>query len=286
MAAPAMAILLLYLLIVILPAGLVLAAPRNWVRAAAGWSFLVAGWVYIHDHVHHPAPYDDDFMDLDLGLILGVIWSMTIAAALAARQAALRDPNPKPKRSVVRQWIQCWSVPIALLFGIAFLHWLSNRLAGATPALRVHLWVLVPLLGLMLLLAWGRQWRMADLSGRQRFSLALPAAVALLTVWDVHQGFSAWSGARAFAAGRPYCLMTYGGFEHRREAQSGWEMSPLVDRAFGNWAVAETPTLSVATADGVTTYRLLRGAWRSTKDQPQCWPGLPPADALSGSGTL
>ena len=272
MAAPAMAILLLYLLIVILPAGLVLAAPRNWVGAVAGWSFLVAGWVYIHDHGHHSAPYDDDFLDLNLGLLLGVIWAMTIAGALAARQAAIIGREAMGERSAVRQWAQCWSVPIALLFGIAFLHWLSNRLAGAAPAWRVHLWVLVPPLGLMLLLSWSRRWRLNGLSGRRRFALALPAVLALLIVWDVHQGFSVWSGARAFAAGRPYCLMTYGGFEHRREARSGWEMSPLVDRAYGNWAVAETPTLAVATAGRIRTYRWFGGDWRSTNEQPQCWP--------------
>lgn len=268
-----MAIFLLSLLLAILPAALVLAAPRKWVRGVGGWAILAAGWIYILDHIGRPGPYDDDFMDLNLGLILGAAWAMTVAGALIARKSALLDPAPVREPSAALQWIQCWSIPIALLFGAALLHWLSNRLAGATPAWRVHFWVMAPPLGLVLLLSWFGRWRMKDLSGRRRFSLALPSVLALLVAWDMHQGYAAWSGARAFADGRPYCLMTYGGFEHRRVARSGWEISPLVDRAYGNWAVAETPSLSVATAKGVATYRLFKGAWRSTSERPQCWPG-------------
>lgn len=268
-----MSFLLLFLLFLLLPAGLVLAAPRNWIRAVAGWGLLAAGWVYILDYIHHPAPYDDDFMDLDLGLLLGMIWAATIAAALLARQRALLDPDPAPPVPAVLQWLRCWSVPIAFLMATAFLHWLSNRLAGAAPAWQVHFWAATVPLSLMLLLSWARRWRLGGLSGRQRFCLAFPALLALLVAWDAHKGFTVWADARAFAAGRPYCLMTYGGFEHRRVARSGWEMSPLVDRAHGNWAVAKTPTLSVATAEAIETYRWLRGDWQSTRDRPQCWPG-------------
>lgn len=257
----------------LLPAGLVLAAPQNWIRAVAGWGLLAAGWVYILDYTHHPAPYDDDFMDLDLGLLLGMIWAATIAAALMVRQRALLDPDPAPAGPAVLQWLRCWSLPIAFLLATALLHWLSNRLAGAAPAWQVHFWAIAAPLGLVLLLSWARRWRLEGLSGRQRFSLAFPALLALLVAWDGHKGFTIWSDARAFAAGRPYCLMTYGGFEHRREARSGWEISPLVDRAHGNWAVAKTPTLSVAAAERIETYRWLRGDWLPTNEKPQCWPG-------------
>jgi hypothetical protein len=264
---------LLILFVLLLPAGLVLISPPSWIRAVAGWGLLAAGWVYILDHIHHPAPYDDDFMDLDTGIFLGMIWAATIAAALVARQRALLDPDPAPPGPAVLQWLRCWSIPIAFLMATAFLHWLSNRLAGAGPAWQVHFWALALPLSLMLLLSWARRWRMEGLSGRQRFGLAFPAFLALLVAWNAYQGFTAWSGARAFAAGRPHCLMTYGGFEHRRVARSGWELSPLVDRARGNWAVSKTPTLSVATAEAFATYRLLGRGWQSTNERPQCWPG-------------
>jgi hypothetical protein len=266
--------LLYFLISVLLPATLVLVAPREWARAVAGWGLLAAGLVFLLDHLQHPAPYDDDFLDIDLGLALGTVWASTIVGALVIRRALL-DPDPLgekpalPAAPTVLQWLQCWSIPIAFLVAAAFLHWLSNRLAGASPAWQVHLRVLLPALCLFAFMLRWVGWR--GLGGPRRLGLALPVAFSLLVAWDGHKGFDAWSGARSFAAGRPYCLMTYGGFEHRRTARSGWDLSPLVDRHYGDWAVGKTPTLAVATDEGIATYRL-KDRWRPTNERPQCRP--------------
>lgn len=263
--------MLYFLISVLLPATLVLVAPQGWIRAVAGWGFLAAGLVFMLDYVQHPAPYDDDFMDFNLGLALGGVWAITIAGALAIRRPPL-DPEPVAEQSTALQWAQCWSIPIAFLFAAAFLHWLSNRLAGGSPAWLIHLWVLLLPLGLILVALRRSGWRVKDMAALRRFGLALPAAFALLVLWDVDKGFEAWSEARTFAAGRPYCLMTYGGFEHRREARSGWDLSPLVDRHYGNWAVGKTPSLVVATDMGPATYRF-RGSWsNATRESPPCRP--------------
>lgn len=264
--------LIVFLLVVLLPAGLVVAAPGRWLGATAGWALLAAGLVFILDYIHHPAPYDDDFLDIDLGLLLGGFWAMTVAGALLFRLRATAGAECQTQGSAVLQWAQCWSVPAAILVAVAFLHWLSNRLAGAAPAPLVHLWAVLPPLGLLLFLlspagGWTRKfpvWR--------RLALALPAVFASLVAWDVQEGFAAWSEARAFAAGQPHCLMTYGGFEHRRQARSGWDLSPLVDRHYGVWAVAKTPTLAVATPGGGETYRFHGGRWTGTNERPQCRP--------------
>lgn len=264
-------LLLLIAVISLAPAASIVAAPQRWARAVTGWALLIVGVLMIDSHIATPHPYDDDGVDIGFGAMVQVIWVLTLPMALLLRSRALLEFQNNV-RSPLWRAIGCWSVPAAILFAVIFHHWLANRLAGAAPAGLVHLLVVlaavVVLCGAIVI-----AWRSRQANGLHRLGILFPCALMIIVLLDAQKGFAMWDRAVAMAADHPFCLMTYGGFEHRRRARDGWDLSPLVDRHHGTWAVSKTPFLVVATDQGVQMYRWFPRRWQDVPDdKPQCVP--------------
>ncbi len=253
----------------------VLFLPPRWVPAAIGWWILLIGLVWIENRTSTPAPYDDDGIGLGLGGALALIWGAALAMAATARlKSIVSDPRHAPL-------FLAWPVPIAILVAVAVHHWLSNRLAGMTPAFLVHL-ALVAAAAAILLEAIRLRGRVGRL--RLLFVSAFALAMVVLVHRDAWLGFRLWQESVWKAAGRPHCVMTYGGFEHRRPARSGWDMSPLVNRLYGNWAAGKAPILIVSNMDGAMVgYRRTIGGWQEVGIQREsCRPLRPPVSSPAG----
>ncbi len=128
-------------------------------------------------------------------------------------------------------------------------------MAGATAAQTVHLAVfgavaIVAVIALKMHMA-----AEAKPETSSRLALTFAAVLLALVVRDTFQGFSLWARAEREAGGRAHCMMTYGGFELRRRARNGWELSPLVNRHYGTWAAAKAPVLIVTSGRTTTSYR-------------------------------
>lgn len=272
-----MAILLILALILVLPAIVILVSPKTWVRAVAGWLLLGIGLLAIDEHVATPNPYDDDGGFIPPGAFEAFMWLAggLAAAALIARWRSSIEPSSRPTNPVL-DWLRDCTIPLGLLIAAAGLHWLSNRLAGAQPSVVIHAAVIgvsILLVGAMIGL---KSWWPGRWTSLQQLGLTIPAGIALLTVWDAHLGFDLAARAAALAANRPHCLMTFGGFEHRREARGGWDLSPLVNRRYGVWAAPKGPVVTIQEAQGVRQYRWKRGRWQDVSyGAPLCTPRRP-----------
>lgn len=265
----------MFILIVpaLLPAVLMLVAPSGWVRAVTGWMILVTGLIMIDNHVVGVGPYDDDGVFPSPVPLWAWVWAITMGAALFLRQEALLSPSDQDDRSPAH-WACTWSIPVALLVAAAFVHWLSNRLAGASPAALVHLGVI----GSSLAASGGAAWLLAKRQGGPRtlrhLAVATPLAVAALASWQAMKGFDLWNKARAEAGGAPHCVVTHAGIERSRKAANAWELSPLVNRKYGIWAASKGPVLVVRRRSAVQSLRRINGKWRDVSHggRPLCVP--------------
>ncbi len=246
--------------------------PHRWVRAAAGWTILLVGLLFIDDHVGTPAPYDDDSLDFGMGYLLAFGLGSALVGGVAIRNEALLTPFVDREPRLGLHWLKSGAIPVAVLVTVAFHHWLSNRLAGVALSLVTH----AAIIGLALVVAGSaiiihQKRRLASVT-LLHIVLTCSAALSLLVIRDVWQGWTLWSRAKQQAGGRPHCVMTYGGFEHQRRALNGWELSPLVNRHYGTWAVAKAPVLIVANGRQITSYRWT-GNWRQERnEQGMCTP--------------
>ncbi|HEX9931865.1 MAG TPA: hypothetical protein VGB08_03400 [Allosphingosinicella sp.] len=222
-------------LISLFPAVPILAAPRRWARAAAGWVLLGIGLMLIAVKSDTAQPFDDDGAGSALGVAIVAISTLSIVLALLIRHRALIEGPGDEDRSVVTRWLCDWAIPLGFLVAAAFLHWLSNRIAGASPAALIHILLVAGGCATAAAVLWRAGWRFGALRPAGRFGFALPAAFAAVVVWDAVAGFDMWARVQRFADGEPWCAMTYGGFEHERQARSGWDLSPLVNRRYGHW---------------------------------------------------
>jgi hypothetical protein len=263
------------LLFFMLPALPILVAPRGWARAVAGWIMLWVGLSLIKAKSRTPSPFDDDGIGADFGDAFLIISSLAIGAALLIRWRALIYGPKAEDRGAVTRWLGDWAIPLGFLFAAAFLHWLSNRLAGTSPAWLLHVMLVLAASGFAAAMVWRSGWSFALTKATSRLGFALSAAFAVLVMWDAVQGFTMWSRAERFADGSPWCAMTYGGFEHERRALSGWDLSPLVNRHYGNWAVSKALFLTVGSGSEARSYRWYVGRFREEgRGSPEC---LPPA---------
>ncbi len=270
-----MVFLLILALILVLPAIIILISPKDWVRAVAGWLLLGIGLLAIDEHVATPNPYDDDGGFISPGAFEAYMWLAggLAAAALIARWSRSIEPSGRSTSPAALDWLRDCAIPLGLLIAAAGLHWLSNRLAGAQPSVVIH----AAVIGVSTLLAAAmigvKSWRPGRWTTLQQLGLTIPAGIALLTVWNAHLGFDLAARAAALAADRPHCLMTFGGFEHRREARGGWDLSPLVNRRYGVWAASKGPVVAIQEAQGVRQYRWHSGRWQEVSHgAPGCAP--------------
>ena len=97
-------------------------------------------------------------------------------------------------------------------------------------------------------------------------AVVVPTAIAVLVCLSGLKGFDLWSKARAEAGGAPHCVLAHAGNERSRQARSGWDLSPLVNRRWGIWAPSKGPVLVVRDGEAVRAYRRINGKWSSVEE--------------------
>ena len=260
---------LLFALIAVIPALVIVATPAKAARAAVGWVIFVIGLIFIDFWTSSVNPYDDDGVGPDPSSLVLSVWVIVVIIAIGVRRDALFPTEAAPPRHPAL----CWSIPFGALASVAFVHWLRNRLAGAEPAAWVHGGVMAVFVLVILIAGWAAVRSVGRMVPSLRAVLAFAVVGLLLVSANVIMGFRLRQQAQEFAAGRPYCMMTYGGFETKRVARNGWEMSPLVNRHHGVWAVSKTLFLTVREKAGTRSYRYFNGDWRDvTHRTPDCRP--------------
>lgn len=268
---PGLTLLLVALIVFVLPGVVIVAVPATIVRATLGWIVFLIGLLAIDSWTSTVEPYDDDGVFPDPAPLVLAAWAVVLTiAVLIRREAFLSGSGNGGDRYQARSW----SIPLAALASVAAMHWLRNWLAGAEPAELVHLIVIASLLVVLLLAGWWIVRRTARLAIPARIAAVFAATGLVLISSNIVMGFRMWDEARRFADGRPYCVMTYGGFESRRVAQDGWDLSPLVDRQYGVWAISKTPFMAVQEQDAIRSFRYFHDRWIdvSRSDDPHCLP--------------
>lgn len=222
-------------------------APRpRWAMLGFGTFVLLAGLDQLNLH-GIPVTEDGDRVGFDI--LLRMVWlALGIVCGLVALVLNIDREDPGPP---------LWPLPIGLLVAVLGMHWLSNRLAGATPAGLVHVGVAAVGRGAALALWFGRSW------GRVAPALHLLAmVVSISTVLLVGKAaIGALQGAalaERTAGGAPYCLLTFAGRDHPRPARVVLELSSLVSRSGGRAAFDDAHWLVVGGAEGPTAIRFRR----------------------------
>lgn len=257
--------LFLALLCILLPGIVVIAVPAKAARATVGWVIFVIGLLVVDYWTASVQPYDDDGVFPDPSILVFTAWGVTLAIAIAARGEALFGSRAGPPRHPALSW----SIPFGALAGVVFLHWLRNRLAGIKPAEWVHAAVIAAFTAIILAAAWALARNALRFTTPLWVIMSFSTACLVLTAANAAMGFWMWQHAREFAAGKPYCVIayrdfpvTYGNFgKNKRFARSGWDLSPLVNRRYGVWAVRKTPFMVVREEAGTKSYRYFLGKW-------------------------
>jgi hypothetical protein len=248
--------------ILVLPLVAVIALPVKAARSFLGLVLFGIGILFLDFATANFMPYDDDspgdaFAALLMAAIIGIGALSTLLLAVRDRGLFIVEQEEGVRRL---DWAR--ALPVGALAGVVFMHWLRNRLAGAEPAGHIHGAVIAAFLAVFLIAGWFL-WRRSSWSALfDRALLAFALAGIFLSIANIAMGFRMWERSREFAAGRPFCVMTYGGFETRRQARSGWDLSPLIDRHYGVWAVSKAPVVFLEDGGNIRSYRYFTGDWR------------------------
>lgn len=243
---------------ILLPPAVPALLPRRWAFLGFGIVALCWGLLWLSLHVE---PFgESNYHGFDV-LVLGG-WAISGLAGLAS--VFVRDPvrslfvgkagrRDRPLRTGL------WPVPIGALLAVFFMHWLSNRLAGAGPAWLVHVGVAVAGTAGAILL-----WRSRPRPGwLQDIWHAAVVSCAGVVVWVAVGGWEAcrWAAeARAVARDAPYCVLTFAGRDHPRAAGDVLELSRLVSRSGGRSFIDDAHWLIVAEPNGLTAKRWRRNS--------------------------
>jgi len=271
-------LLVIFLLIVLVPAVFLLAVPPRAVHVTLAWLILAMGILVLDYHTASVMPYDDDGVFPDPSPVVIGGWLCVMTVAIAIRHDALLWPPVMQESGKHDHFALSWVVPAGILSAVVGMHWLRNRLAGFEAAMAAHLVLLaggVVVAGLTIAaLRWAARAAPWDRAvPLLRYTLFVSASCIGLLVANIHMGYAMWSDAERFAAGRPWCAMTYGGFETRRVARNGWDLSPLVNRHYGVWAVRKTPFMVVKDGQALRSHRNFLGQWQDVNyEPPHCLP--------------
>lgn len=225
-------------------AALAMLPLRRWALLSQGLYWLAMGLIALDEHAR---PFGEDNDRFGLGALILGAWLFAGVVGLLLSMRRLPAESDRSRAAL-------WPVPVGTLVAVLFLHWLSNRLAGATPAWLVHVTVFGVALGNAAVI-----WKVRPRLGTRR-NLAHLAVVAAVTVsalvaWAALEAASWGARAREIANGAPYCLLTFAGRDHPRPAASVLELSSLVSRSGGRSAFDDAHWLVVAGPKGVTAKR-------------------------------
>lgn len=240
---------LLLLVILILP--MVSAClPLRWAWLGLAGCGMAGGLIWLDAHV---VPFGDDGDRFGLGALIFGGWLMIVALALVTiiLRAALGSRGPAADRPAL------WPGPIGILLGVFFMHWLSNRLAGTTPAGDLHVatgavgaaagwlaWKFRP---------WGWRSPPRDVAHVAIAGCLTVSAWAIVSAMDADRTAAL---ARETADGAPYCVLTFAGREHPRPARNVLELSRLVSRSGGRSFIDDAHWLIIDEPDGMVAKRL------------------------------
>lgn len=243
--------MLLFKLLAILFLPIVIGAilPRRLSGLALGCIALLAALALLDER---NIPIEDrDSIDAFIGHFLVEAWLGLAGAAFLLRiilGAWRNDGTRPPIPGKLHERLLAWPLPIGVLLAICLMHWLSNRLAGMGPAWAVHL-QLIGVAAAALVVALRAKWPRAfpDL---RTLAVVATATCALLVVKAANEARQWEALARRTAGERPYCLLTFAGREHVREAKQTLELSPLLSRSGGRSFVEDRPFLIVVESAG------------------------------------
>ena len=244
-------LIILFFMILFAPGIIIVATPVGWVRLTSSLIVLGLGLLWLDEHVATVAPYDDDGPFHGIGGGIVMIMAIATGIGITVRGYVLLQNDPDEPRHPVDR---AWPIPLGVLAAALFLHWLSNRLAGAQPPWAIHVGLIM--LGFVLTIAFAF---FAVWAARVRSPSLLVAAFAFsfagMVINDAAKGADLWKRAKEEAGARPHCIMTYGGWQHRRIAKDSWDLSPLVNRHYATWAAGKSPVLIVRNEEGVRQLR-------------------------------
>lgn len=260
---------ILVFLVLFSPGILIVATPVRWLRLTVSVIVLGLGLLWLDEHIATVAPYDDDgpFHGIFSGIILYMDMAVGVGVMLRG-YALILDDEDKPRSNID----QLWPVPMAMLAASLFMHWLSNRLAGAQPPMPIHIGLIAAALVVAALFGF-ISYRWPRFRPVTMFITVFAATIAAMVAGDAAKGLALWRSSKQEAGNNPHCIMTYGGFEHRRVARDGWDLSPLVNRHYGNWAAGKAPLLIYKDREKLVQLRLHWGEFlEGGLGPPPCLP--------------
>lgn len=222
-----------------------LCLPPRRARMAFGVFVLLVGLDQLE---LHGIPMTEDGDRTGIGTLLRLIWltlGLVCGFVVMVRDIDRQDPGPP-----------LWPMPIGVLVAVLGVHWLSNRLAGATPAGLIHVGVAGAGAGVALALWRRRSWAWAAPASHW-LAMVTSVSVVLLVGMAAIGALHGVARAQRAAGDAPYCLLTFGR-EHPRPAREVMELSSLVSRSGGRAAFDDAYWLVVAGADGPAAFRFRR----------------------------
>ena len=243
------------------PAIIAALLPRRYSYFAFGWYAFLLALLYLE--YLPPLPFAakagaeraDDWLWLAAGCA---------AAAFALRWAVDRiRRTPPPRLSFDKRFLLSWEFPIGIVLAILSFHALSEVMAGFRPAWLAHLLVAIGLgIGFAILL---RCYTVLVEAPPVTPMLLALVFLVMMTGHAAGAASHAWilSGrASSFADGAPYCILAFDRAGNPRPATSTFDLSPLVMRSRGNYAVDEEAWLVVQTRWGPVSYAYTYGPRR------------------------
>jgi hypothetical protein len=240
------------------PAIIAALLPRKYSYFAFGWYTFLLASLYLEYLPPLPFAAKAGAERADDWLWLA---ARCAAAAFALRKAVdLVRRTPPPRLNFDQRFLLSWEFPIGIVLAMLAFHGLSEVMAGFRPAWLAHLLVTIGIgIGFAILV------RYYTVLVEAPPVTAMLLAMVFLVVMTSHVAGSAshaWilSGrASRFADGAPYCLLAFDRAGNPRPATSTFDLSPLVMRSRGSFAVHEEAWLIVQTRWGPVSYAYTYG---------------------------
>lgn len=256
--------------------------PRRLVGLGFGTIALLTGLILLEVH-NEPLGSDGDRSGL--GQLTFMVWLTLALVGFVVRLATDGGLSSLATvRSAAAHTLLSWTLPIGVLLAVMAMHWISNRLAGASPAWRIHLLVGG---GAGMLAVWMMRGGLsATISPDLRQLGIITAAGLSLLVAKAAISAPMWAAtAREEAAGAPYCMLTFAGREHPRLATTVLELSPLVSRSGARSFVDDAYWL-VVTEGGVHQPKRWQLGWGGRSGFEDAYAGHKPACLPVPGGNL